>query len=67
MKRKIEYLESVEKQDLLAWIYNFQETANFCKWSEEDSKDVLLSLLRIKINLNKKGNITSEDLLSELR
>ena len=41
---EVQYIESIEKQDILAWRENFLVAAQTCSWSEPHAADYLLAL-----------------------
>lgn len=66
-KRNIEYLESIENQDLNDWIEKFEKTSVLCKWSENDTLEVLRSLIRLNLSTDKEGEQNTEQIFNKLR
>jgi hypothetical protein len=66
IQRSINLLTSLENQDLFKYRTDFYEVANLCKWSEETSNEVLISLTSSELLKHYKGCSTTIEKFNSL-
>ena len=47
---EIDYLDSIEKQDVLAWRFSFFKAQQICNWNEDYARDFLLALTGVSLH-----------------